>query len=199
MQLAFDGISGRRIDLDWDRVEVVEPPADGAEKPMLNSDQSAAPVDAVMPPSTSAVRSNDASSLERQIHRLARRLTERSWTTDTWSSNDHGQAPAIEHAQRVAAALRCVGLPELNLRRLPAAVALSRLEQFVARQRAAQQRLVRVITGKGIYSRGDPVLKDVVVQWCRSQAGHQVVGCSPEPDGSGEFGAIIVELMLTAR
>ena len=83
-------------------------------------------------------------------------------------------------------------LDTLNLRRLDRATALRHLELFVHACRAKRRRLCRVITGKGVESRAEPVLKRAAIEWClRADA---VLDCAPWLDRHGEWGALILEL-----
>ncbi len=74
-------------------------------------------------------------------------------------------------------------MPEVNLRRMSESVALSALETGV-RGRS----YVRVITGKGLASAGEPVLKRALVVWCLS---HQVAW-APELFSDGSFGSFVL-------
>ncbi|MCB9567306.1 MAG: Smr/MutS family protein [Myxococcales bacterium] len=60
-------------------------------------------------------------------------------------------------------------MPALRLRGLRRDAAIDALADFVALRRAVGDRIVRVITGKGIGSPGEPVLKAAVVAWCAGE------------------------------
>ena len=74
-------------------------------------------------------------------------------------------------------------LPELNLRGMSESVALHALENGL-RGRA----YARVITGKGLQSAGEPVLKQALVVWCLSHG----VQWAPELFSDGSFGSFVV-------
>jgi DNA-nicking Smr family endonuclease len=86
-------------------------------------------------------------------------------------------------------------LPTLRLRGLRREPALEALIAFVARERAARSRYVRIVTGKGLGSPGDPVLKETLASWCASAAGEaDVIAWAPEVDVRGEYGSVILQL-----
>ncbi len=106
--------------------------------------------------------------------------------------------PELDEQQRallVRAARR--SLTTCNLRHLGRAEALAHLELFVKLCRTRRLRFCRVIPGKGIDSRSDPVLKRALIEWC--QAGAAVLGWAPELDRHGEWGAAILELRARDR
>ena len=100
--------------------------------------------------------------------------------------------PGLDAKQR-ALLRRASGrsLPTLNLRRLEREPAIAHLEIFVHACRQQRLRCVRVITGKGIESKAEPVLKRAVLHWCRREG----LASAPELDVHGEFGALVIELV----
>lgn len=122
-------------------------------------------------------------------------LRERAWAGGRW--RDDPSAPfdrAAASAELIARARRG-RLPTLRIRGLRREPALELVAAFVARERAAGSRYLRIITGKGLGSPGDPVLKEALAEWCASLAGEQhVVAWAPELAPDGEFGAIVVQL-----
>jgi DNA-nicking Smr family endonuclease len=80
----------------------------------------------------------------------------------------------------------------VNLRHLDRERALAHLELQIHLCRDRRLRFCRVITGKGIDSKTEPVLKRAVIEWCREQ--DVVLGWAPELDQHGEWGAMVVEL-----
>ena len=95
-------------------------------------------------------------------------------------------------------------LAELNLRHLGREAALRHLELFVRVCEIEGSTLCRVITGKGVFSASDPVLKRVVLEWCvarppRRSGGERVLAWAPEPDQHGEWGALILHLRRPRR
>lgn len=122
-------------------------------------------------------------------------LRERAWVGRGW--RDDPSAPfdrAMASAELVARARRGP-LPTLRIRGLRREPALEQVAAFVARERAAGSRYLRIITGKGLGSPGEPVLKEALAEWCASHAGERhVLAWAPEIGADGEFGAIVVQL-----
>lgn len=122
-------------------------------------------------------------------------LRGRAWAGKRW--RDDPSAPfdrAAAGAELVARARRG-RLPTLRVRGLRREPALELVAAFVARERLAGARYLRIVTGKGLGSPGEPVLKEALAEWFASQAGEQhVVAWAPELDVDGEFGAIVVQL-----
>ncbi|MGB1015454.1 MAG: Smr/MutS family protein, partial [Nannocystaceae bacterium] len=85
-------------------------------------------------------------------------------------------------------------LPVLNIRQLPRDRALEQVATFLAQQRQAGKKFVRVITGKGLSSRGDPVLKPAVIAYCEGPGATDVTAWAPERDRQGAFGSIVIRL-----
>jgi hypothetical protein len=82
----------------------------------------------------------------------------------------------------------------LNLRRLHRELALRHLQLFVHACRSQRVRVCRVITGKGVDSRAEPVIKRAVVEWCRGPGRGAVLGWAPQLDRHGEWGTLVLEL-----
>ena len=82
----------------------------------------------------------------------------------------------------------------VNLRHLGRSEALAHLELHVRLCRNRRVRFCRVIPGKGIDSKVEPVLKRAVIEWCRAPERDAVLGWAPELDRHGEWGAMILEL-----
>jgi DNA-nicking Smr family endonuclease len=97
------------------------------------------------------------------------------------------QAQLLERARRRGAAT-------VNLRHLDRATALRHLELFVHACQARRVRFCRVITGKGIGSVGEPVLKRAVLEWCRGPGRTRVREWAPQLDPHGEWGVLLVRL-----
>ena len=85
-------------------------------------------------------------------------------------------------------------LDTINLRHLDRTAAIDHLALFVGACRARRLRFCRVIPGKGIHSKGEPVLKRAVIEWCRDPERNAVLGWAPELDRHGEWGTMILEL-----
>ena len=131
-----------------------------------------------------------------------------AWVGASWSDDlgpiielvDRPQLSRAQHELLCAAA--SVELLELNLRHRDRHDGLRELEFFVRLCRARGDRWCRVITGKGIESAGEPVLKRMVLEWCvarppRPSGIEQVLGWAPEIDQYGEWGALILRLRAT--
>jgi DNA-nicking Smr family endonuclease len=97
------------------------------------------------------------------------------------------QAQLLERARRRANAT-------VNLRHLDRATALRHLELFVHACQARRVRFCRIITGKGIGSVGEPVLKRAVLEWCRGPGRTRVREWAPQLDPHGEWGVLVVRL-----
>ncbi|PCC67517.1 DNA-nicking endonuclease, Smr domain [Nannocystis exedens] len=112
------------------------------------------------------------------------------WRDDPGRTREHARAAA-----ELVARARRGRLPTLRLRGLRREPAVEALIAFVARERAAGSRYVRVVTGKGLGSPGDPVLKEALAEWCASVAGEtDVAAWAPELDVRGEYGSVILQL-----
>jgi DNA-nicking Smr family endonuclease len=127
-----------------------------------------------------------------------------AWIGQSWADDirpipaellDRPELDEQQHGLLVRAARR--ELASLNLRRLASAEALVHLEVFVRLCRAERVRYCRVIPGKGVDSKAEPVIKRLVIEWCR--AGAAVLGWAPELDRHGEWGAMILELRAPTR
>ncbi|MCA9638501.1 MAG: Smr/MutS family protein, partial [Myxococcales bacterium] len=94
----------------------------------------------------------------------------------------------------LAAARRQPRIPALRLRGLRRDAAIDALADFLALRRAVGDRIVRVITGKGIGSPGEPVLKAAVVAWCAGEGADVVREWAPERERDGCYGALILAL-----
>jgi hypothetical protein len=86
------------------------------------------------------------------------------------------------------------GLPTLNIRMERLSAALAEVEVFVRAQVRDGARFVRVITGKGRNSAGDPVLKPGVIAWCEGEGAAWIRRWAPETDRSGNFGCVVLEI-----
>ncbi|MCY0990127.1 Smr/MutS family protein [Nannocystis sp. ILAH1] len=122
-------------------------------------------------------------------------LRGRNWAGAGWR-DEPGRT--LEHARAAAelvARARRGRLPTLRLRGLRREPAVEALTAFVTRERAAGSRYVRIVTGKGLGSPGDPVLKEALAEWCASVAGEaEVAAWAPELDVRGEYGSVILQL-----
>ncbi len=73
-------------------------------------------------------------------------------------------------------------------------IAIIQLERFLQRSIDQGYRCVRIIHGKGLNSKGEPVLKNGIRTWLKNQ-GKKYIIKSAEPDNkNGGSGAILVSL-----
>lgn len=84
----------------------------------------------------------------------------------------------------------------LNIRHLRKHEAMREVEAFVRAERVQRSEFVRIITGKGKQSVGNPVLKPAVIDWCENEAIGLVKGWAPETDRSGNYGSVVLHLDL---
>jgi DNA-nicking Smr family endonuclease len=105
---------------------------------------------------------------------------------------EHPQLSATQQHLLARASRRA--LATLNLRHLDRSTALRHLELFVRACQARRSTWCRVITGKGIGSAGEPVLKRAVLEWCRGSGRTQVLEWAPQLDPHGEWGVLVVRL-----
>ena len=125
----------------------------------------------------------------------------RSWVGRSWAGDvlptpaavlERPELHAKQRALLVRASRRELAL--VNLRHLYRADALHHLELFVHACRVRRLRFCRVIPGKGVLSKDQPVIKRAVIDWCREHEHDAVLGWAPEIDQYGEWGAMILEL-----
>ncbi|WAS97602.1 Smr/MutS family protein [Nannocystis punicea] len=122
-------------------------------------------------------------------------LQKRAWAGSGWRDEPGRTHEHARAAAELVARARRGRLPTLRLRGLRREPAVEALTAFVARERAAHARYVRIVTGKGLGSPGDPVLKEALAEWCASPAGEaDVAAWAPELDVRGEYGSVILQL-----
>lgn len=102
--------------------------------------------------------------------------------------------PLTAAQQQLLASASRRALATLNLRHLDRSTALRHLELFVRACQARRSAWCRIITGKGIGSVGEPVLKRAVLEWCRGPGRTQVLEWAPQLDPRGEWGVLVVRL-----
>lgn len=203
MQMVFASL-GSTDSMDWERLEVVElvetveveregeRPGDG------EGEENSSPG---LPAETREVTEADP----------LRSLRGRTWAGEAWADTfPPGLLPKLpaRHAELVERAARAVRVPRLSLRRLHRGPALAQLRAFVTWARASQVRIVRVVTGKGVGSKGDPVIRPAVLEWVATEGAEAVVRWAPEPDRGrhpgvldpeGDFGVLLLELRSSRR
>jgi DNA-nicking Smr family endonuclease len=104
------------------------------------------------------------------------------------------QPPLSAAQQQLLARARRRAPASLNLRRLDRETALRHVELFVRACQARRVAWCRIITGKGIGSVGEPVLKRAVLEWCRGPGRTRVLEWAPELDSHGEWGVLVMRL-----
>jgi DNA-nicking Smr family endonuclease len=108
--------------------------------------------------------------------------------------------PELDPDQRqLLARARRRRLDSVNLRHLSRAAAVRHFELFIRLCRARGLDLCRVITGKGVHSRDEPVIKRAVVEWCRGEGRAAVLTWAPDLDHHGEWGAVVLRLSSARR
>lgn len=85
-------------------------------------------------------------------------------------------------------------MPVLNVRRRSLREAMGELDAFVRDCRREGARFARIVHGKGLSSKGSPVLKPEVIHWCEGSGAEWVRAWAPEQDHSGRFGSVVIEL-----
>ncbi|NVB38731.1 Smr/MutS family protein [Pseudenhygromyxa sp. WMMC2535] len=139
---------------------------------------------------------------EGEARALGSNLDPKAWVGSNWVDDIRPipeialEHPELDADQRTLLARAGRGrLPTCNLRHLRRVEALRQLEFFARVCRAQGERYCRVIPGKGVESRSQPVLKRMLLAWC-SDPGQPVLGWAPELDVHGEWGSAIVELRV---
>ena len=85
-------------------------------------------------------------------------------------------------------------VPELNLRGQTRARAREMIREFIPPQRRAGAPFVRIITGRGLRSESEPVLKPTILDWLHGPGLDHIRGYAPERTLTGDYGSLIVEL-----
>lgn len=170
--------------IEFDRLEILSEPVPVDPQPQ--------PQEADPPPSRSpATPKQPVPTLD-----LPEGWVGRGWTDDIATVPaallDRPQLDAAQRQLLERAAKRVCGT--LNLRRLHRDPALHHLQLFVHACRGKRVRVCRVITGKGVNSRDEPVIKRAVLEWCRGPGRAAVLGWAPQLDRHGEWGTLVLEL-----
>jgi DNA-nicking Smr family endonuclease len=100
-----------------------------------------------------------------------------------------------EMLERMKAAEKRVGIPELNLRGDIAREAENRLGDFFTQCRQQGHDFARIIPGRGQQSDPEPVLKPTVLQWLETIGADKIRGYAPERLFGGDYGSLIVEFL----
>lgn len=135
------------------------------------------------------------------IHARASRTGATSPVADTLSDNQHGDAPEEYRRNGVSrlalrSLKRCQIQDSLDLHGNTVEAARMLLQQFLSEACRRQLRLVRVIHGKGINSRGnEAVLRTHTRHWLTQHP--EVLAFCPAPASAGGSGAALI--LLKAR
>jgi DNA-nicking Smr family endonuclease len=186
MAAAFAALAtGEAIDFAAVRVVARLPRAPQTKTVLSNMPEAACPKERSMPAPTVAPAPNAP---------VVAALRERSWVGAGWR-DEPGSVDARARGRELLARARRGPLPTLRIRGLRRDEALELVAAVVSRERAAGTRFLRIVTGKGLGSPGEPVLKDALAEWCASAEGEAHVDAwAPELDRAGEYGAVIVRL-----
>lgn len=129
------------------------------------------------------------------LRAAAAALRGRPWQGPGWrDSPGHGAGPTDAAQRDVLARARHHSVPTLTIRGQRREPAIAAVAAFVGLHRAAGRRYVRVVTGKGLGSAGDPVLKLALDEWCRGPGEPEVSAWAPERDRDGDYGAVVLRL-----
>lgn len=129
------------------------------------------------------------------LRAAAAALRGRPWQGPGWrDSPGHGAGPTDAAQRDVLARARHHSVPTLTIRGQRREPAIAAVAAFVGLHRAAGRRYVRVVTGKGLGSAGDPVLKLALDEWCRGAGEPEVSAWAPERDRDGDYGAVVLRL-----
>lgn len=85
-------------------------------------------------------------------------------------------------------------LPELVVRGLTRDEALDQLRDFIERYHSEETRFVRIVPGRGLRSKTEPILKPTVLKWLEGPGRPMICGYVPERLQGGDYGSLIVEL-----
>lgn len=100
-----------------------------------------------------------------------------------------------EMLERMKAAEKRGGIPELNLRGDIAREAENRLGDFITQCRQQGHDFARIIPGRGQQSDPEPVLKPTVLEWLETVGADRIRGYAPERLFGGDYGSLIVEFL----
>ncbi len=209
MQMLFASL-GDPAAIDWDRLEIVEALSstsareDGEPEAERRAESGAEPESGPGPEAAQVDRHPPpADPLDP--------LRGRTWAGESWVDTfPPGLLPKLPpgHAELVDRAARAPRVPRLSLRRLNRGPALAQLRAFVTWARATRVRIVRVVTGKGVGSKGDPVIRPAVLEWVATEGAEAVIRWAPEPDRGrhpgvldpeGDYGVLLLELRSPRR
>lgn len=183
--------------IEFERFEILSTSEDFARtRPAVDPEPTAVPVPA--PPTTAPqpVSSEPEPELTPAMRLELEQRIGAAWADDIAAvPSDWLERPQLSPAQKqlLARATRR-SLATLNLRHLDRSTAVRHLELFVRACQARRLGWCRIITGKGIGSVGEPVLKRAVLEWCRGPGRTQVPEWAPQPDSHDEWGVVVLRL-----
>ena len=83
---------------------------------------------------------------------------------------------------------------EINVRGDTVDDALRQVELFVHQQWKEGSGFCRIVHGRGLRSKGAPVLKPAILRWLEGPGFRYVRGYAPETNNAGDYGSVVVEL-----
>ncbi len=83
---------------------------------------------------------------------------------------------------------------EINVRGDTVEDALRQVELFVHQQWKEHAKFCRIIHGRGLRSKGDPVLKPAILRWLEGPGFRYIRGYAPQINEAGDYGSVVVEL-----
>lgn len=213
MAAAFAALAGgNELDLRGVRIVTARPPRPPATAPAGAAQELPVPEDRRAPPASGSPRAapvpedrSEAAVPEDRcalppdapgsLRAAAAALRGRPWQGPGWrDSPGHGAGPTDAAQRDVLARARHHSVPTLTIRGQRREPAIAAVAAFVGLHRAAGRRYVRVVTGKGLGSAGDPVLKLALDEWCRGPGEPEVSAWAPERDRDGDYGAVVLRL-----
>lgn len=185
--------------IEFERFQILSRPADAVRT------RSAVEIDPVAaPPPTQPQLLEPEGEIESEVESeftpaMLLELEQRigaAWADDIATvPSDWLEQPELTAAQQqLLTRARRRALATLNLRRLDRVTALRHLELFVHACQGRRLGCCRIITGKGIGSAGEPVIKRAVLEWCRGPGRKQVLEWAPELDPHREWGVLVMRL-----
>jgi DNA-nicking Smr family endonuclease len=181
--------------IEFERFEILSTPVDVARtRPAVDPEPVAEPEPSTFVPQPTPPEPEPEPTPAMRLE-LEQRIGA-AWTDDIAAvPADWLERPQLSAAQqRLLARASRRALATLNLRHLDRSTALRHLELFVRACQARRLGWCRIITGKGIGSAGEPVLKRAVLEWCRGPGRTRVLEWAPQLDPHGEWGVVVVRL-----
>ncbi len=87
-------------------------------------------------------------------------------------------------------------VPKLVVRKMTRDEAVDELRAFIDRYHGSETQFVDVVPGRGLKSKTEPVLKPAVIEWLEGPGQEMIRGYVPRRLRGGDYGSIIVELII---